>query len=308
MLSPTRTYARRLPWAGLLLASLLSLLLTACGNSAGSGSTPGPASNPTPPAKPNVTAPTDLKTSGTLLVGSDTTYTPMEFVDTKTNTYVGFDLDLIKAMGQRMGLKVVIQKTSFDTIFDDLRNKRFDVVISSVTINDKRKQSFDFVPYFNAGESLLVAKGNPKHLKTVADLCGLNIGVQTGTVEKDDLDAATKDCQKAGKPAIKQTVLQSQTDVVQLLSNGRVDATYQDSPVTDYYNKINPGQFEVGGSVVNAAPYGIVVRKGDSSMLTAMQKSFDAVKSDGTYNNLFKTWGFSDQQKVSYTKPQEAVA
>ncbi|GCE26006.1 hypothetical protein KDA_14900 [Dictyobacter alpinus] len=306
MPSPTRLQTKRLPLLGLLLASFFSLLLAACGN-ADTGSAPAPTAS-TPAAKPNVTAPTSLIKAGTLTVGSDTTYTPMEFLDTKTNKYTGFDVQLIQAMGQRMGLNVVIQKTSFDTIFDDLNNKRFDVVISSVTINDKRKAAFDFVPYFNAGESLLVPKGNPKKLKSVTDLCGLNIGVQTGTVEKDDLDAATKDCKKAGKPDIKQTVLQSQTDVVQLLANGRVEATYQDSPVTDYYNKINPGQFEVGGSVVNAAPYGITVRKGDTSMLTAVQKAFEAVKSDGTYNNLFKSWGFSDQQKAAYIKRQESLA
>jgi polar amino acid transport system substrate-binding protein len=172
------------------------------------------------------------------------------------------------------------------------------MVISAVTISSDRQKVFDFVPYFSAGESLLVEKGNPKNLKSVSDLCGLNVGVQTGTVEQTDLDTASKACTKAGKPAIKQTVLQAQTDVIQLLANRRVDATYQDSPVTDYYNKINPGQFEVGGSVVNAAPYGITVRKGDSSMLTAMQKAFQAVKADGTYDKLFKSYSFSDEEKV----------
>lgn len=286
---------RRLPFIALLMAAIFSLVLSACGNSTGSGTTGGS----TATVAANVTAPTDLLTKGTLVVGSDTTYTPMEFVDTKTNTYVGFDMDLIRAMGAHMGLKVQIQKTSFDTIFDDLSNKRFDVVISAVTINDARKKTFDFVPYFSAGESLLVPKGNPKKLTKVSDLCGLNVGVQIGTVEKDDLDAGSKACKAAGKPAINQTILQSQTDVVGLLSTGRADATYQDSPVTDYYNKINPGQFEVGGSVVNAAPYGITIRKGDSSMLTAMQKAFQAVKTDGTYDKLFQTWDFSNQEKIS---------
>lgn len=292
--SSLHSRTRRLPFIALLVAALFSLVMSACGNSTGTGSTSGTAT-----VAPNVTAPTDLITSGTLTIGSDTTYTPMEFVDTKSNTYVGFDIDLIKAMAARMGLKVDVQKTSFDTIFDSLSNKRFDVVISSVTINSDREKSFDFVPYFNAGESLLVAKGNPKHLTSTSDLCGLNVGVQIGTVEKDDLDTASKACKAAGKPAVNQTILQSQTDVVQLLANGRVDATYQDLPVTDYYNKINPGQFEVGGSVVNAAPYGITVRKGDTAMLTAMQKAFQAVKTDGTYDSLFKTWDFSDQEKVS---------
>ncbi|GCF07440.1 ABC transporter substrate-binding protein [Dictyobacter arantiisoli] len=287
---------KRLPFQGLLIAALFSLFISACGNAPVSTPSTG---IPTTKATPNVTAPGDIMKAGTLVIGSDTTYTPMEFVDTKSSNYIGFDVDLITAMAAHMGLKAEIQKTGFDTIFDDLRNKRFDVVISSVTINDDRKKVLDFVPYFNAGESLLVQKGNPKNLKSVSDLCGLNVGVQTGTVEKSDLDTGSKACKAAGKSAINETVLQSQTDVVQLLATNRVVATYQDSPVTDYYNKINPGQFEVGGSVVNSAPYGIAVRKGDTAMLTAMQKAFAAVKADGTYDNLFKTWNFSAQQKQS---------
>ncbi len=304
MLSPThssRSSSKRLPAFLLMLATLLSLLFAVCGGSSSTttntGSS-GSSSSSSTPAKADITAPKDLITAGTLTVGSDTTYTPMEFFDNQKNDYTGFDIDLIKAMGQRMGLNVKIQKTGFDTIFDDLSNKRFDLVISSVTVNADREKKFSFVNYFNAGESLLVQKGNPKNLKSVADLCGLDVGVQTGTVEKDDLDTANKACTGAGKPAIKQTVLQSQQDVIQLLANNRVVATYQDSPVTDYYNKINPGQFEVGGSVVNAAPYGITIRKGDTQVLTATQKAFQEVKSDGTYDKLFSTWGFSAAQKV----------
>ncbi|GAC1468535.1 MAG: ABC transporter substrate-binding protein [Ktedonobacteraceae bacterium] len=284
----------------LTFVTLLSLLLTACGGSAATSTPPssGGSSSSSSSTKADVTPPKTLITAGTLTVGSDTTYTPMEFFDNQKNDYVGFDIDLIREIGKRMGLTVKIQKTGFDTIFDDLSNKRFDLVISSVTVNDERKKKFDFVNYFNAGESLLVQKGNPKGLKSVADLCGLNVGVQTGTVEKDDLDAGNKDCTAKGKQAIKETVLQSQQDVIQLLANHRVDATYQDSPVTDYYNKINPGQFEVGGSVVNAAPYGITIRKGQDDMLAAVQKAFTEIKSDGTYDKLFSTWGFSAAQKA----------
>ena len=67
--------------------------------------------------------------------------------------------------------------------------------------------------------------------------------------------------------------------------------------MTDYYNKINPGQFEVGGSVVNAAPYGIAVRKGDTEIVDAMQKALQEVKSDGTYDKLFSTYGFAASAK-----------
>ncbi len=295
--SLSRITPRKLPGFLLMFAALLSLLLSACGGSSSTATTPASAS--TPVVKADITIPAkSLVTPGTLTVGSDTTYVPMEFFDNQKNDNTGFDIDLIRAMGQHMGLTVKIQKTGFDTLLTDLSNKRVDLVISSITVNADRKKSFDFVNYFLAGESLLVQKGNPKNLKSVADLCGLDVGVQTGTVEKDDLDTANKDCLAKGKPAIKQTILQSQQDVIMLLANNRVVATYQDSPVTDYYNKINPGQFEVGGSVVNAAPYGITVRKGDTDILNATQKALQEVKSDGTYDKLFTTWGFSATQKA----------
>ena len=269
---------------GLLTA--LSLLFSACGSTSSSGG-----GSPTATVKPSIAAPTNLITAGTLTVGSDTTYPPQEFLDTTTNKYTGFDVDLITEMAARMGLKANIVKTDFTTIIDNLVNKRFDVVISAVTISDERKKKADFIPYFNAGESLLVAKGNPMNLKAVADLCGLNVGVQKATVEQDDLTAGSKDCVSKGKKAISMTILASQTDVVQLLVNKRVVATYQDSPVTDYFNKLNPGQFEVGGSVVNAAEEGIAVRKGDTAMLTPLQAAFNAVKSDGTYTKVVQKWG-----------------
>src|SRR5438132_4187103 len=255
---------------------LLAMLLAACGGtSTGATSTPNPQT-------PTVTPPNDLITPGTLTVGSDTTYPPQEYIDTATGKAIGFDVDLITAIAQRMGLKANVVTTKFDTIIEDLSNKRFDVVISALTINPDREKKAAFVPYFNAGESLLVQAGNPKNIKSVSDLCGQPVGVQTGTVEQTDLQTASDACKKAGKPAINLTILQDQTAVVQLLANARVVATYQDSPVTDYYNKQHPGQFTVGGVVVNYTTEGIAVRKGDTSMLNAIQTAFNDFKADGT--------------------------
>lgn len=272
---------------------LFAMLLSACGSSS---TTSGGGSTPTAnPATPTVAAPSDLITPGTLTVGSDTTYPPQEYIDTATNQATGFDVDLITAIGQRMGLQTKVVTTSFDTIINSLVAKRFDVVISAVTINPQRQAKVDFVPYFNAGESLLVKAGNPLNLKSTADLCGQKVGVQNGTVEQTDLTTANDACKKAGKPAIEITALTNQTDVIQLLVTSRVVATYQDSPVTDYYNKLHPGQFSVGGSVVNAAPEGIVVRKGDSSMFNAVQTAFNQLKADGTYTSLIQKWGLTNE-------------
>jgi polar amino acid transport system substrate-binding protein len=288
-----KTRRSRASFGILLVGSLviLSLLLAACGTSTTTVTSP-----PSNPATPAVAAPNDLVTPGTLTVGSDTTYPPQEYIDTTTNQPAGFDVDLITAVAQRMGLQAKIATTKFDTIIDDLVAKRFDVVISAVSVTPEREKKVDFVPYFNAGESLLVQKGNPRNIKSTADLCGVTVGVQNGTIEQSDLNTASKACLSKGKPAIKLTVLQDQTAVLQLMVNKRVDAIYQDSPVTDYYAKQNPGQFEVGGSVVGGGLEGIVIRKGDTSMFNAVKTAFGQLKTDGTYHKLILKWGMTHEE------------
>jgi polar amino acid transport system substrate-binding protein len=276
---------------GMLLVGtlvVLAMLLVACGSNTTTGGTPS--------STPTVAPPNDLLTAGYLTVGSDTTYPPQEYIDTTTNQAAGFDIDLITAVARRMGLQARIVTTSFNTIIDSLVAKRFDVVMSAVSVTPDRQKKADFVPYFNAGESLLVPAGNPKNITKLSDLCGQPAGVQNGTIEQTDLQTASEACKKAGKPAIAITALTNQTDVIQLLVTNRVLATYQDSPVTDYYIKLHPGQFAVGGSVVNAGLEGIVVRKGDTSMFNAMQTAFKELKADGTYKNLINKWGLADEE------------
>lgn len=286
MISTTKKPGQRTPIGLLLVGTLLvlTLLLAACGSTTTTTTTT-PGGTPTP----------DLKVPGVLTVGSDTTYPPQESIDTTTNKAVGFDVDLITAVAKNMGLQVNVVTTKFDTIIDDLVNKRFDVVISAVSVTPDRQKKVDFVPYFNAGESLLVQAGNPKNIKGLSDLCGQSVGVQTGTIEQADLQTASNACKTAGKPEIKMVVLQDQTAVIQLLANQRVVATYQDSPVTDYYNKQHPGQFAVGGSVINAGLEGIVIRKNDAPMFNAVKAAFDKLKADGTYKQLIDKWGLTNE-------------
>lgn len=302
--SRTTGKGRAVALAGCFLALLL--LLAACGSS---GTTTGSGNTPTSnPATPTVTPPNDLLTPGTLTVGSDTTYPPQEYIDTTTNKPAGFDIDLITAIAQRMGLQTHVVTTSFDTIIDSLAAKRFDVVISAVSVTPARQQKADFIPYFNAGESLLVQNGNPDHITKLTDLCGQKVGVQNGTIEQSDMQTASTACTKAGKQAIQMTVLTNQTDVIQLLATNRVVATYQDSPVTDYYIKLNPGKFAVGGSVINAGPEGIVVRKGDTPMFNAVNTAFQQLRSNGTYQSLINKWNLGDEELTGMIDRRSALA
>jgi polar amino acid transport system substrate-binding protein len=141
-----------------------------------------------------------------------------------------------------------------------------------------------------------VQKGNPKNIKSTDDLCGLTVGVQDGTIEQGVLQSSSDNCQEQDKPAITMIALQDQTAVIQLLATHRVVATYQDSPVTDYYSKQNPGQFEVGGSVFAPGPEGIAVRKDASSLFNAIQTAYKQVKAAGTYQQLITKWGLTNEE------------
>jgi polar amino acid transport system substrate-binding protein len=279
---------RKRPWYALLIGVMLvlTLLLTACG-----GENAQPASS----TKASVAPPKNLMVPGTLSVGSELTYPPKEFVDTATGKPTGFDIDLITAMADSMGLKTSIVSTRFDTIIDDLNNKRFDIVISGMHVTPAREQKADFIEYARSGESLLVSKGNPENIKTYSDLCGKKVGVQGGTIQQDHLKATSTECTKNGKSPIQVTVLTSQNEVVNLLVNKRVDATLQVDAVSSYYLKQNPGILDASSTIVNATPEGIAVRKGDTAMNTSIQKAFAAVKADGTYKKLLDKWGLSNE-------------
>ncbi len=122
------------------------------------------------------------------------------------------------------------------------------------------------------------------------------VGVQLNTLEQNDLSIASSSCQKSGKAAISVLVAADQQDLLQLLLTRQVIATYQDSPVTDYFIKLYPNRFEIAGYVTNANFEGIAVRKGDSSMLHAMQAAFNAVEVDGTYHKLIMKWGLVNEE------------
>ncbi len=271
--------------------ALLSLLFAACINLQNT----------------DVPNPLGLVNPGVLTVASDTTNPPQEFIDTTTQQVTGFDIDLITAIARRMGLKVEILTTKIETLISDLGNKRIDVAISAIPITPDRQAKVNFIPYFNAGESLLVEVGNPHHITSLADLCRQSVGVQAGTVEVTDLQNASEICQRSHKPAINLIVLKNQLDVIQLLTDHRVAATYQDSPVTDYFIKLNPGHFAVGGAVANANLEGIAVgeageagegSKDNTALLRAMQTAFNSLKADGTYHSIIIKWGVTGEEMM----------
>jgi len=239
------------------------------------------------------TVPAAIKSKGTLTVGSDTTYAPAEFLGPDGQTPVGYDVDIAKAIGATLGLKVQVQTAEFTGILPALGPK-YDLGISSFTINAERLSAVNMVSYFNAGTAWAVQKGNPKKF-SLDDICGKSIGVQTGTTQEDpDVAGRNKKCAADGKQPINVVTLKNQTDVTTRLVNGSIDAMAADSPIIGYAVTETNGQIEKLGDVYDAAPEGIAVAKSDTAWADVIQKTVTKLIENGSYKKILEGWGNAD--------------
>ncbi|HEX9056093.1 MAG TPA: ABC transporter substrate-binding protein [Ktedonobacterales bacterium] len=301
-------------WAmGGSAVALFALVLSGCGGSSTSGAQGTPQANAVATSTVNCSTADQsslhLVTPNELTIASDTTYAPAEYVDPNNpNNFLGYDMDLVRELARRLCLGPKIQTASFDSIIDSLSGpplgqQKYDLSISSFTINSTRLQKVDFIPYFVAGESTLVAKGNPSNIKSVADMCGKTVSAQNGTIELAELQAlngGNVDPSTEGvaqQPVCKTNVIHilsydSEEDVIQQVVNGRAVASYQDQPVTDYYISLHQAQLEHGFITPNSqGTEGIAVRKDNPGLESALKKALDDMVQDGTYKRIMKAWG-----------------
>lgn len=236
--------------------------------------------------------PEGVASSGTLVVGMDTSYAPAEYLDEDGTTPIGYDVDLTKAIAAVLGLEADIQSADFTGIIPAIGSK-YDVGISSFTITPERMEQVNMVQYFQAGESFAAQTGNPGEVDP-ADICGKIVGVQTGTWEDDLLTEATAQCEADGKEAPEPLRYESQADVTTALVGGRADLMWADSPVIAYAIARSDGKLEALGEVRQISPQGIVVAKDDAALTEAIQAAVQKLIDDGTYLEILEAWDNAD--------------
>jgi polar amino acid transport system substrate-binding protein len=287
--------------AAVVTAASLSLALAACGSSSSgsstspsSGGSKAPASSgPTASVDTSITVPAAIKSKGTLTVATDPSYAPNEFFDTDNTTIIGMDVDLAKAIGTTLGLKVTVQKADFAGIIPGLAANKYDLSLSSFTDNLEREKTVNFVTYFTAGTSLMVKSGNPDKL-TPETLCGKSVAVEKGTVQEDpDIPTRSAKCVSAGKAKITALSYPDQSGANLALSSGRAQAVLADSPVADYAAKQSNGQFEIAGSSYDTAPYGIAIPK-TNGLAPPVLAAVKAIMANGVYKSILTKWGITD--------------
>ncbi len=283
----------------LCLVSAVAYSLSACGSSsltpgAGSAATSAAAAT-TQTADPALVAklPAKVKAAGKIVVGIDTSYPPNEFLNADGKTANGMDVDLFTAVAQKFGVGVDFQTAGFGTIILGVSGGKYDVGVSSFSINADRKKQVNMVSYYSAGTLWGVPKGNPKKVDP-ENACGLNIGVQKDTVQVDDLAARSKKCTDAGKPAINPIVEDLQVKVNTDLTSGKVDAMAADSPVTHYAVTQTNGAVEVLGSTYDTAPYGYVVPTSEKDFAAALADALKALDASGEYTKILTKWNIQD--------------
>lgn len=236
--------------------------------------------------------PENIKNRGSLIIGSNTEYPPAESLDS-TGKPTGYDIEMITAIAKKLGLKAEIQSAEFTGILPALGGK-YDVGISSFTVTAERLKNVNMVSFLNVGTTWAVQTGNPKKVD-LNNICGLSVGVQTGTTQEDpDLSGRNAKCKAAGKQPINVVTLKNQTDITTRLINGSIDAMTADSPITGYAISQTGGKVEKLSDAYDQAPQGIAVAKGNTALAELVKKTLESLKEDGSYKKILDAWGSGD--------------
>ncbi len=219
---------------------------------------------------------------GSLRVCTDMPYEPFEWI--KGGEAIGFDIDLVDKVAERLEVKPVILDTDFDAIQsgDALNSGDCDVAISAMTITGERARVLDFSsPYFDASQAMVVAKGSG--INALAELDGKRIGVQGGTTGElyvtDNAPRGAKIVPFDGSAAM-----------AVALQDGELDAAvYDNTVVGDVVSRIPT--FEVADEFDTGEQYGMAVKKnGGVDLLRTINSVLADLKADGGYDKIYKAW------------------
>jgi polar amino acid transport system substrate-binding protein len=226
------------------------------------------------------------KSPSKMVIATDATFPPMEMVDT-SKAIVGFDVDLMNAAAKAGGFTVEFKNTAWAGIFAGLDNGSYDAIMSSVTITDERKKTYDFsMPYINAGQ-ILVVRAETNGVTTLADLKGKKVGAQIGTTGAFEIDKV-KDADKIEEKTYDQIGLAFAD-----LANGRIDAVVIDTPVAANYALQTPeykGKLKIVGEQFTQEYYGVVVKKGNKKILDVINAGLKKVLDAGDNKAIEAKW------------------
>ncbi len=226
------------------------------------------------------TAPGSESAAGPWVIGTEPAFPPFES-QSDTGELVGFDIDLMKAIGEQAGVPVEFESLPFDGLIPALQAGTIEAAISGMTITEERAETVDFSrPYFRAGLAIAIAEDNTE-ISSLDTLEGKTIAVQIGTTGAE-MAGSVKDA--------KVSTFDSAPLALQELANGNADAVINDAPATlDAIATGNIGGIKVVGELVTEEFYGIAMPK-DSANLDTLNAALGELLENGTYDAIYEKW------------------
>lgn len=217
-----------------------------------------------------------------LVIGTDSTYPPFEYLDAG-GQFLGFDMDIGRALCAQMKVECTFVSQEWDGIIPALQAKKFDMILSSMSITPERKKLVDFTDkIYNTPPAIAVPKDSPA--KTPEDLKGKTIGAQTSTTHANYAEKHLPDTKLKLYPTADEYKLD--------IAAGRVDAVIDDVVVLTQWVKSKDGDCCKILTVlpvdkeINGEGAGIAVRKGDDALREKLNKAIAAIRADGTYKKI----------------------
>ena len=227
---------------------------------------------------------------GSIRYCSDISSPPLEFY-TGGQQPTGSDVDLGNAIAHELGVHPVWVNTAFAGIIPALQAGHCDAILSQLFDKPSRRAVVNFVDYMNSSEAVLVRKGNPRHVTGVAGLCGLNVAAETGTTVTDYLAQQSKTCVANGKKPISVQTFLRDSDALNQLALGHVDAYGTTVETGGYDMSKNPGMFQIAGPPFGQILTGIATNKQNTALHRAIAAAFAALQRNGTYQKIMTKWG-----------------
>ncbi len=205
--------------------------------------------------------------------------------------YIGFDIDLVQALGECLGFSVTYKAVAFAAMLPTLQSGQADLIISDIYATKERARAADFITYSKVSDGVLVARGNPKHLDGInATMCGAAAAENTGFVEVPLVQALAEPCKAAGKPAPTVQLYDNNADCIQAILAGRADTYVNDVNTVDQAVKAYPDQLAKAAAVTLPYSIGIAVPKGKTEFRDAMVAALTALQDAGVETAMLRKW------------------
>lgn len=265
---------------GLLsLAAAAALALGACASPASTSD------NGTNGSKLKANSLAAIQETGVLTVGTEGTYKPFSYHEGGTGDLTGYDVEIITAVADKLGVDVKFEETQWDAIFAGLEAGRFDVIANQVSINDERTAKYDFSTPYTVSPGVIVVKDDNTEITSFADLAGKTTA-QSLTSNWYEL---------AQKNGANVEAVEGWAQAVALLEQGRVDATVNDNlTFLDYEKQKGDTGLKIAAETDDPSLNAFVFTKGNTELQQAVDTALDELRADGTLAEISDKYFGSD--------------